>query len=150
MMPHQPPPGMPPMPGGGLPRGGVFAVSEVLPIMAAASRQLEHLRAERKRLRDEAAEARALARKTRANLIVELRVWGNEGSSGLPITTSVERNEWADADPDVQRTELAADLAQTAAMNAGDALTDAQAYFSSLSTMLATERDSMRAERSGH
>jgi len=139
-----PPPGMPRLPG-----GGVFAVSEVLPIMAAASRELEQRRQERKRLRDEAAEAKALARKTRANLIVHLRVWGNEGTGGIPIKTSAERQEWADADPEVQRTELAADLAQTAAINAGDALEDAQAYFSSLSTMLATERDSMKAERAG-
>lgn len=143
------------MPGGArpparpsLPQGGVFATSEVLPIMQQASRQLNELREERHRLRDVAAEAKALAKKTRADLIVTLRVWGNE-STGVPIKTSAERNEWADADAEVQRTELAADLAQAAAINAGDALTHAQEFFSSLQGMLAIERDEMKAERGG-
>lgn len=132
---------------GGLPRSGAFATSEVLPLMTEASHKLTELRDERKRLRDLAAQAKALAKKTRADLIVELRVFGNAETGGYEIKTSAERNEWADADADVQATELAADLAQTAAMNAADALEDAQSYFASLQGMLAIERDEMKAER---
>lgn len=135
------------MPGRPLPSGGAFATSEVLPLMAEASRRLNDTRDERKRLRDAAAEAKALAKKTRADLIVNLRVWGLEDLGIAPIKTSAERQEWADADADVQAAELAADLAQTAAMNAGDALDHAEEYFRSLAGMLAIERDEMKFER---
>lgn len=138
------PPGPPP---GGLPQSGAFAMSEVLPLMQRASHELTRLRGERKLARDRAAEAKALAKKTRADLIVHLRVWGNEATGDIPIKTSAERNEWADADANVQQTELEADLAQAAAINAGDALDHAEEYFSSLQGMLAIERDEMKAER---
>lgn len=143
---NEPPPRFAPE-RGLLPQSGAFAMSEVLPLMQRASHELTRLRDERKRLRDAAAEAKALAKKTRADLIVNLRVWGNDGTNGAPIKTSAERNEWADADADVQRTELLADLAQAAAINAGDALDHAEEYFSSLQGMLAIERDEMKAER---
>ena len=144
-----PPPGMPTLPGGGVPHGGVFAVSEVLPVIVQARQHLDTLRTERREARERAAQAKAHARKVRANLIVHLRVWGNDGTSGLPIKTSAERQEWADADPEVQQAELDADLAQTLAIAAGDALTDAQAYFATLQTLAGMERDSFRAERAG-
>ena len=70
-------------------------------------------RAEWQRLRIEANNAKAVAKQTRANLVVRLRVFGNDGTGGIPIKTSAERLEWADADPEVQQAELNADLAQT-------------------------------------
>ena len=79
-----------------------------------------------------------------------LRVWGNEGSDGLPIKTSVERNEWADADANVQQAELDADLAQTLAMVAASAWQEANAYFGTLQTMLGMERDQFKFERGEH
>lgn len=130
-----------------VPMRGVFATSEVLPLMQQASAEMTRLRNERKQLRDAAANAKAEAKRIRANLIVNLRVWGNEDIGGVPIKTSAERNEWADADSEVQAAELQADLAQTAAMHAGDALDHAEEYFRSLSGMLAIERDENRAER---
>jgi len=129
-----------------LPQMGSFATSEVLPLIAQAARELNYAREDRKRLRDLAAEAKAHAKRTRANLIVTLRVWGND-STGAAIKTSAERQEWADADANVQQAELDADLAQTLAMNAGDALKHAEDYFSALSGMLAIERDELKAQR---
>lgn len=134
-------------PGPLVPRGGSFAVSEVLPLIAAASHQLNTLREERHAARERAAEAKANARRIRANLIVNLRVWGIEVEGIPPIKTSAERNEWADADANVQQAELEADLAQAAAINAGDALDDAQSYFETLRSMLAIERDDLNTER---
>lgn len=131
-----------------VPQRGAFAMSEVLPLMKDASLKLAEARQERKELRDRAALAKAAAKAVRANLIVHLRVWGNGGTGGVPIKTSAERNEWADADADVQQAELDADLAQAAAINAGDALKHAEEYFSSLQGMLAIERDEWKAERS--
>lgn len=131
---------------GALPTAGAFATSEVLPMMANASRHLAQARANWRELRDTAATAKAAAKATRANLIVHLRVWGNE-AIGQPIKTSAERNEWADADAAVQQAELDADLAQSAAMDARAALEHAEDYFKSLTTMLGIERDEMKAER---
>lgn len=136
--------------GGGLvPTQGAFATSEVLPKIAHASRELTRLQDEWRTLRDQAAQDKSAAKALRANLIVTLRVWGNEGTSGLPIKTSAERNEWADADSDVQATELKADLAQTAAMHARSQLDAAQDYFSALQSMLAIERDELKRAYSG-
>lgn len=135
----------PPVP---LPHQGAFAISEVLPIMQHHAAELRRLRGERKRLRDEAAVAKANARRVRANLVAYLRTFGND-VTGAPIKTSAERQEWADADADVQQAELDADLAQAAAINAGDALADQQAIFATLQTMLGVERDMMKAERHG-
>lgn len=132
---------------GALPRSGSFAVSEVLPLIQQASHRLETLRYDWKRLRDEAAEAKALAKKTRANLIVYLRIWGTERTGSNPMKTSVERNEFADADPDVQHAELAADLAQSAAMDARAGLDHAEEYFGTLRSMLGIERDDLQGQR---
>lgn len=132
-----------------LPQRGTFATSEVLPLIQRATGEVTRLREEWRALRDAAAEAKSLAKVTRANLIVNLRVWGNEGTGGIAIKTSAERNEWADADPEVQRTELAADLAQTAAMNARAAYDTAEEYFQSLRSMLAMERDDNKREWPG-
>lgn len=144
-----PPPGSSPGGGGLVPQGGVFAVSEVLPIIIQARREVDRLRGERREARERAAQAKAKARKTRADLIVTLRVWGNGETSGIPMKTSAERQEWADASPEVQQAELEADLAQTLAINAGDAYADAQAHFATLQTLAGMERDQFRAERAG-
>lgn len=150
MVPPPPPPGYQPGAGAPVPRGGVFAMSEVLPLISAASRRLDDLRDEREQKRTQASEAKALARKLRADLIIRLRVWGSPETGNVPIKTSAERQEWADADPEVQQAELDADLAQTVAMAAGDAHADAQRYFDTLQTMLATERDQLRMDMQGH
>lgn len=131
-----------------LPQQGAFAISEVLPIMQHHAAELRRLRDERKRLRDAAAQAKANARRVRANLVAYLRTFGND-VTGAPIKTSAERQEWADADAEVQQAELDADLAQAAAINAGDALADQQAIFATLQTMLGVERDVLKAERHG-
>lgn len=143
-----PPPGARQAPGG-VPSGGVFAISEVLPLMRDASRQLDLARERWKAARDDAAQSKADAKRTRANLIVQLRVWGNEGSGGRPITTSVERQEWADADESVQTAELAADLAQSNAMNERAVLDAAEEHFRALTGMLAIERDQLKRDADG-
>lgn len=123
-----------------LPRSGVFSTSEVLPLLAQASRRMDDLGNEWRRLRTIADEKRAHAKAVRANLIVELRTWGND-VTGQPIKTSAERNEWADADAEVQQAELEADLAQTVQMAAREAYHDAQGYFETLRSLSAIERD---------
>lgn len=143
-----PPPGARQAPGG-VPSGGVFAISEVLPLMRDASRQLDLARERWKAARDDAAQSKADAKRTRANLIVQLRVWGNEGNGGRPITTSVERQEWADADESVQAAELAADLAQSNAMNERAVLDAAEEHFRALTGMLAIERDQLKRDADG-
>lgn len=145
MIPAEPPRAL----SAGIPQRGVFATSEVLPMMRDASRLLTEKRDEWRKLRDAAAEAKALAKKTRADLLIYLRVWGNEQTGHIEIKTAVERNEWADADAEVQKTELAADLAQSAAMDARAALDQAEAEFSALSGMLAIERDENKREYAG-
>ena len=138
-------PGTPPP----MPSGGVFGVSEVVPIITATHAEAEQLRVEWGRLRTAADEAKAEAKRVRANLIVALRVFGNDGTDGVPIKTSAERNEWADADPSVQAAELAADLAATTAANGREAYQLARSRFDMLRTALGMERDSFGAERSG-
>lgn len=134
-------------PGGpGVPQGGAFAVSEVLPLLRAARDKMDAARTAWEVARTTANEAKAHARKTRADLIVRLRVYGND-DVGVPIRTSAERNEWADADADVQQTELAADLAQTVAMAARAAFDTAVEEFGILRTMLGMERDQFKADR---
>lgn len=143
-----PPPGS--SPGGvALPQRGAFAVSEVVPIVQQAAAEMRRLRGEWLELRTARDNAKAEAKRVRANMMVHLRVWGNDETGGVAIKTAVERNEWADADPDVQRTELEADLAQSAAMNAHAAWVEAQAYFQTLQSMLGMERDQLKWERGG-
>ena len=132
---------------GALPRSGSFAVSEVLPLIERASHRLIELRQEWRRLRDVAAQAKSDAKSTRANLQVTLRVWGNDQTNNLPMTTAVERGEWCDADSDVQHAELAADLAQSAAMDARAAMDHAEEFFGSLRSMLGMERDDLQGQR---
>lgn len=143
-----PPPGASAPGGVALPQRGVFATSEIVPMLQYASTQMREKGAEWKRLREAANEAKAHAKKVRANLIVDLRTWGNE-VTGQPIKTSAERQEWADADADVQQAELDADLAQTVQMAAYEAYQDAQGYFETLRNMLSIERDEMKREHGG-
>lgn len=143
-----PPPGASTPGGVALPQRGVFATSEIIPMLKEASSVMNELGAEWKRLRQEADDKKARAKRVRANLIVELRTWGNE-VTGQPIKTSAERQEWADADADVQQAELEADLAQTVQMAAREAYHDAQGYFETLRNLLAIERDEWKREHGG-
>ena len=144
------PPGSPGQAPGGLtlPQRGVFATSEVVPLIQLAAQEMNRRNAEWKRLRETADHLKSEAKRIRANLIVDLRTWGND-VTGQPIKTSAERNEWADADAEVQAAELAADLAQTVQMAARGAYDDAQGYFEVLRSMMAVERDEMKREHSG-
>ncbi len=143
------PPGYSPSgPGAALPQRGVFATSEVLPLLAEGARRMNELAADWKRLREEADAKKAHAKQLRANLIVSLRTWGND-VTGQPIKTSAERNEWADADADVQQAELEADLAQTVQMHAREVYHDAQGYYEVLRQMLSVERDEQKREYAG-
>jgi hypothetical protein len=132
---------------GALPRSGSFASSEVLPLIQQASHRLTELRGDWRELRDHAATAKADAKRIRAGLMVRLRVFGNEQTSGHPMKTAVERSEWADAEPAVQDAELAADLAQSASMDARAALDHAEEYFGTLRSMLGIERDDLQGQR---
>lgn len=143
-----PPPGASAPGGVALPQRGVFATSEILPMISQAAAEMNRRRQEWEELRTAADNAKAEAKRVRANLIVTLRTWGND-VTGQPIKTSAERQEWADADADVQRLELEADLAQTVQMTARQAYDDAQSYFSTLSGLLAIERDEMKREHGG-
>lgn len=131
-----------------MPRRGVFAISETLPLIQAQAKKMDDARNEWQRLRLEANAAKARAKKVRADLIVTLRVWGNAGSGNVPIKTSAERNEWADADPEVQQAELEADLAQTAQMVAREAYDSTAAVFDTMRSVLGMERDDLKRERS--
>ena len=133
---------------GAMPQRGVFATSEVLPLLAEASRRMDELAANWKRLRTEANEKTPYAKKVRADLTVSLRTWGND-VTGQPIKTSAERNEWANADADVQQAELEAELAQTVQMHAREVYNDAQSYYETLRQMSAIERDEQRREHGG-
>lgn len=144
-----PPPGFDQSPGGvALPQRGVFATSEIVPLIQQASMRMRELGDEWAALREAADVAKGRAKKTRADLIVSLRTWGND-VTGQPIKTSAERNEWADADADVQQAELEADLAQTVQMVAREAYHDAQGYFETLRQMLSVERDEWKREHGG-
>jgi hypothetical protein len=134
---------------GRLPSRGSFAVSEVLPLIQQASAEVRGKGDEWRALREESDRKRAHAKQVRANLIVRLRVWGNEGTGDNPIKTSAERQEWASADPEVQQAELDADLAQTVQMAAREAYADAQGRFEVLRSMLAIERDDAKREWTG-
>jgi hypothetical protein len=134
--------GAPPMP-----QRGSFAASEVLPLIQQAADQMREAGSEWRRLREEADRKRAHAKRVRANLLVTLRVFGKSDTGGVPITTAVERGEWADADADVQLAELDADLAQTTQMTAREAYNDAQRQFDMLRSLLAIERQDNAAER---
>lgn len=131
-----------------VPQGGVFAISEVLPLIQRAAADLADKRQAWVDARNDKDEAHAKARKARADLMVTLRILGND-ETGVPIKTNAERNEWADADPTVQAAELDRDVAQTKAMAAYEAYQDAQASFSLLQSYLGMERDSLRSERHG-
>lgn len=145
-----PPAGSSPQVGGVVPRmpqRGVFAVSEVLPMMAAASADLRLARETWETARTEAAQAKHDAKKLRADYIVYLRVWGAADTGNVPIKTSAERQEWADANPAIQQAELDADLKQAVAMSARAALDQAQHEFGLLQGMLGIERDGFKWER---
>jgi hypothetical protein len=152
-----PPPGSAlAQPGGGpvgeqvtLPSGGVFAQSEVMRTIREARNEMWQRKEAWLELRTAKDHAKAKAKKTRADLMVRLRVFGNDATDGVPMKTAVERNEWADADADVQRAELEADLAQTVAMASYEAYQDAQALFATLQTVLGIERDDIRSTRAG-
>lgn len=87
---------------------------------------------------------KALAKKTRADLIIKLRVFGADATGNIAIKTSAERNEWADADPDVQRTELEADLSQTAQMAAREAYEEVTKIFETVRSLLTLEREDLK------
>lgn len=129
-----------------LPQRGAFAASEVLPLIRSASAVLESRRIAWRELRDAAAEAKSAAKKIRADYLVSLRVWGTLETGSVEIRTAVERNEWADANPDIQNAELAADLAQSASMDARAALDHAEEHYKQLSGLLAIERDDLKRQ----
>lgn len=146
---NQAPPPPPPVGGGVMPQRGVFATSEIVPMISSAAAEMRRRHDAWLDLRRTADEARAYAKKVRADLIVTLRVFGNEGTASMPIKTSAERNEWANADGAVQQAELDADLAQTVQMAAREAYNDAQGQFAVLQSLLAIERDEMKREHAG-
>lgn len=154
-MSNPPPPGSAlsreggPVPTVTLPTGGVFAQSEVMVSIRQAAQEMQRTRAEWIERRSAKDHAKAHARKTRADLMVRLRVFGNEATDDAPMRTAVERNEWADADADVQRAELDMDLAQSLAMTAYEAYQDAQALFGTLQGILGIERDDLKMTRRG-
>lgn len=113
-------------------------------MIRSASAELVARRESWKELRDAAAEAKARAKKLRADYLVSLRVWGTLETGSVEIRTAVERNEWADANPDIQEAELAADLAQSASMDARAALDHAEEYYKALTQLLAIERDDLK------
>lgn len=144
------PPGVNHTPGGlPLPQRGVFAAMEILPLIQSAAVEMRRLNAEWKALRVEADEKKATAKRTRANLVARLRVMGTEQTGNIPIRTSAERQEWADADADVQRAELEADLAQTVQMAAREAYHDAQSYYETVRQLMSVERDDLKREHGG-
>lgn len=134
------------VPAPGTPQRGVFATSEIVPLISSAGQEMRSARSDWLELRKAADQAKSDAKRVRAALIIELRVWGAEATGQVPIKTSAERNEWADADPKVQQAELDADLAQTVQMAAREAYNDAQARYGVLQSMLAIERDEMKRE----
>jgi len=145
-----PPPGFPQQPGKlQMPQRGAFALSETVPLIQQYATAMRDAREEWQRLRLEANEKKARAKKVRADLIVQLRVFGAEMTGNTPIKTSAERNEWADADADVQQAELDADLAQTVQMSAREAYEEAARVFDTLRSMLGIERDDMKREHGG-
>lgn len=153
-----PPPGFPGAGGQGVqphgqgmavPQRGAFAMSETMPMIQQAAALMEEARLNWVKLRTEADEKKARAKKVRADLIVQLRVYGNEMTGDRPIKTSAERNEWANADGEVQQAELEADLAQTVQMAAREAYDDKQGQFDALRSALSMEKEMMGREYSG-
>ena len=146
-----PPPGFPGQqqaPGviANLPTRGAFAMSETLPLVQEWAQKMNRARDAWEAARIAANEARAEAKKIRANEVIKLRVFGNDGTGGIQIKSSAERNEWADADPDVQRAELDADLKQTIQMVAKEAYEEAARVFDTIRSMMAVEREDMNRE----
>lgn len=129
-----------------LPQQGVFATSEILPMLAQATRRLSQLSEDWKAARENANRLEALAKKVRADTMIELRVFGSERTGSIPIKTAAERNEWADADERVQQARLEADLAQTVQMHAREVYHDAQGYYSTLQQLASVERDEWKRE----
>lgn len=132
-----------------VPQGGAFALSETMPMIQQAAALMEEARQEWLKLRTEADQKKAHAKKVRADLIVQLRVFGNEMTGDRPIKTSAERNEWANADGDVQQAELEADLAQTVQMAARESYDDKQGQFDALRSALSMEKEMLSREYSG-
>lgn len=127
-----------------MPTRGAFAMSETVPLIQQYAAKMQKARDEWHTLRVEANEKKALAKKVRADLIVQLRVFGLSANGDRPIKTSAERNEWADADADVQQAELEADLAQTVQMSAHDAYDEAVKVFDTIQSLMGIERDDMK------
>lgn len=127
-----------------LPQRGSFSISETLPMLQEWRVKMDEARKVWEIARNEANEKKALAKKTRADLIIKLRVLGNESTGNIAIKTSAERNEWADADPDVQATELAADLAQTTQMVAREAYEEVTKIFETVRSLLTVEREDLK------
>lgn len=132
-----------------IPQRGAFALSEVLPQIQQAAALMDEARDEWTRLREGANRAEAHAKKTRADFLVKLRVFGNDALGGLPIKTAAERKEWADADSEVQQAELEADLAQTVQMSAKEAYESAKGKFDAMRSALSMEKEMMSREWSG-
>lgn len=132
-----------------LPTRGSFAASEVLPMIQRAAAEMHARGGEWRRLREEADQKRAEAKRIRAGMILTLRVWGAEQTGNIPIKTSAERVEWANGDPAVQQADLEADLAQTVSMYARENYNDAQSFFNTLQSLQAIERDDLRREYVG-
>lgn len=132
-----------------IPQRGAFALSEVLPQLQQASALMDEARAEWTSRREEANRAEAHSKKTRADFLIKLRVFGNDALGGIPIKTAAERKEWADADSAVQQAELEADLAQTVQMSAKEAYESAKSKFEALRSALSMEKELMSREWSG-
>lgn len=129
-----------------MPQRGAFALSETVPLIREWADKMHQSRRAWENARLDANAKKARAKKVRADLIVRLRVFGHENTGGVAIKTSAERNEWADADGDVQQAELDADLAQTVQMSAREAYEETARVFDTLRSMLAVERDDMKRE----
>lgn len=146
-----PPPGFPAPQGQpaalvNLPQRGAFAMSETLPLVQEWATKMHAARTEWERLRIAENEAKAEAKRVRANLMITLRVFGNEATGGIQMKHATERNEWADADANVQAAELAAALAQTAQMVAKEAYEEAARVFDTIRSMMAVEREDFSRE----
>lgn len=126
---------------GAYPSRGAFAASEVLPELAKVVAERNRLQAEWLQAKREAVNKGAEAKVIRANIIVNLRVWGTELTGGVPIKTSAERQEWANADSDWQRLDLEADLAAAVATATRMAYDTADEHMQALRSALGMERD---------
>lgn len=126
---------------GWTPTRGAFATSEVLPELGRIVAERNRLQREWLAAKTEAVNKAAEAKRLRANLIVNLRVWGTELTGGVAIKTSAERQEWADADADWQQLDLEASLAAAVATATRMAYDTADEHMQALRSALGMERD---------